>query len=141
MRAGLSGVWLGCRMCRMFSSKPPFSDDPKPWTWEGYAFNGGLVEAGPRRALGPERDGHYGASVFRPRLMQTNAVNPALTELRGNIARQPEHLAGWVKLYRTTLEWDLENVGPGSWRSYTPETLACIDHALRVIRKWEAVYG
>jgi len=136
----------------MFSSHAAFNTDPKPylmWLRDGRAAH--PVKRFARKEDAVAELAKYGgdpaggAVQTAPRdefnHSPKNPVNPALIELRDNIARQPEHVASWVSLYELTLEWEQASVGKSSWRNYTPETLAYIDHALRVIRKWKAVYG
>lgn len=111
----------------MFASKTPsdLNHDPEPW----------------EDPHGDNRHGPYGgwSSTWNPRPefdpVQHNEPNPALLELRENLAEAGSVNAKPVISIRLmSLKWAEEEHNTG-WQRFTPETLAHITHARKVLTR------
>lgn len=120
-----------------FSSKPPFNDDPEP-----YECN---IKA-PGDLRHTEKDTWTCVDYsHRPRpefdRAQHNPTNPALRELREHLKNGgPSNAKPIVSIRLKSLEWDTEEQNTG-WQRYTPQTVEYIEHAIKVLSKWKAVFG
>lgn len=119
----------------MYASKTPhdLNHDPLPYVWNGHhptARKRDDCRTTFRVSPDYERDP-------RPEFdhVQHNEPNPALIELRANLTKGgAANARAIIRIRLKSLEWAMAEHENG-WQRFTPETVAHIDHARRVLMR------
>ncbi len=93
----------------IYSSRPPFNDDPFPYLWPQEKL---IWTSGPLRSMFSEGDGINLIHDPRPEFdrPQHNRTNSILESLRAGIAADPSN--NWFRTFLVTLpNWDHGEVG------------------------------